>query len=136
MNSKLEGALSGVFSVSDTKEVRFSQGNLQYQASTDTWRFAEHQYDIVGIGYRLTDEGQDCYVGGTVSNSDNKLIFSAYGGWIDLFGWGTGNNPTNISNDKTDYQIFAEWGVNKISNGGNVANAWRAITCENKNFTY
>ena len=42
------GALSGLFSVSATQQVHFSQGNLQYQASTNTWRFAEHQYDYVG----------------------------------------------------------------------------------------
>ncbi|MBQ5532192.1 MAG: Ig-like domain-containing protein, partial [Bacteroidales bacterium] len=31
-------------------KVLFSPGNLQYQASTNTWRFAEHQYDYVGDG--------------------------------------------------------------------------------------
>ena len=35
-----QGALSGLFSVSATQQVRFSQGNLQYQASTQTWKFA------------------------------------------------------------------------------------------------
>ena len=43
-----EGSLSGLFSVSATQQVRFSKGNLQYQASTGTWRFAEHQYDYIG----------------------------------------------------------------------------------------
>ena len=38
-----EGALKGVFSVSSTKKVYFSQGNLQYRASTNTWRFADKQ---------------------------------------------------------------------------------------------
>ena len=38
-----EGAINGVFSVASNKKVYFSQGNLQYQASTRTWRFAEHQ---------------------------------------------------------------------------------------------
>lgn len=38
-----EGALSGLFSVSADKQVYFSKGDLQYQASTDTWRFAENQ---------------------------------------------------------------------------------------------
>lgn len=37
-----EGTLSGLFSVSATKQVRFAKGNLQYRASTNTWRFAEH----------------------------------------------------------------------------------------------
>lgn len=59
------------------KKVRFSPGILQYQASTTTWRFAEHQYDYVG--------------------EDNKNISSTYAGWIDLFGWGASgyNNTTN-----------------------------------------
>lgn len=32
------GAVDGLFSVGGDKRVWFSQGNLQYQASTDTWR--------------------------------------------------------------------------------------------------
>ncbi len=43
-----EGALNGVFSVSADKKVRFAKGNLQYTQSTQTWSFAEHQYDIIG----------------------------------------------------------------------------------------
>lgn len=43
------GAINGLFSVSATQQVYFSQGNLQYQASTNTWRFAENQWDYVGI---------------------------------------------------------------------------------------
>lgn len=122
------GALKGKFSVSATKQVRFSQGNLQYQASTSTWRFAEHQCDVVGIGYGQTDEDAYCYIGGTVQNSDNRQISASYAGWIDLFGWGTGNNPTNTSTDNADYATFTDWGINKISNGGNTANQWRTLT--------
>ena len=41
--------LSHPFSInSGGGKVCFAHGNLQYQASTGTWRFAEHQYDIVG----------------------------------------------------------------------------------------
>ena len=42
-----DGAILAEFSVSDSTKVHFSQGNLQYQASTNTWRFAEHQWDYV-----------------------------------------------------------------------------------------
>ena len=104
----INGALPGAFSVSATHQVHFSQGNLRYRASTNTWRFAEHQYD---------------YVGGANSN-----ISSAYSGWIDLFGWGTGNNPTLASTNDTDYGTFVDWGSNAISNGGNAANQWRTLT--------
>ena len=104
----VNGAIRMPFSVSATKKVYFSQGNLQYQASTDTWRFAEHQYD---------------YIGGA-----NKNISPSYTGWIDLFGWGTGNNPTLATFKDTDYAAFTDWGVNAISNGGNQPNQWRTLT--------
>ncbi len=103
-----DGVLNGLFSVSATKQIRFSQGNLQYQASTNTWRFAEHQYGCIGEG--------------------NNNISSSYSGWIDLFGWGTGNNPTNVSLEYTSYSSFTDWGSNAISNGGNQANIWRTLT--------
>lgn len=98
----------GPFSVSPTTKVMFSPGNLQYQASTKTWRFAEHQWDYIG--------------------EDNQNISDSYTGWIDLFGWGTGNNPTNTSLSNGDFSTFTEWGVNAISNGGNTANQWRTLT--------
>ena len=69
-----------VFSVSDTKKVHFSPGNLQYKAG-EGWRFAEHQYDAIGSW-----------------NTSN---------WVDLFGWGTwgsGKNPLNNSWNYQDYQ--------------------------------
>ena len=103
-----QGALPSLFSVSATQQVYFSQGNLQYQASTQTWRFAEHQYDRVGY--------------------DNSNISATYSGWIDLFSWGTGNNPTNTSTNYASYSTFVDWGVNAVSNGGNQANLWRTLT--------
>ena len=119
-----EGALPGLFSVSATQQVFFSQGNLQYQASTNTWRFAEHQYDYVGT---QTSDGFG-YYGGNVSGSDNRNISSTYSGWIDLFGWGTGSNPTLSSSNQEDYGTFVDWGCNPISNGGNTNNLWRTLT--------
>ena len=97
-----EGALSGKFSISNSEKVCFSQGNLQYQASTSTWRFAEHQYDIIGAA--------------------NANISDTYDGWIDLFGWGTGDDPTKHTTDNNDYSVFTDWGVNRISNGGDAEN--------------
>ena len=47
-NNVPTGAINGLFSVSENSQVYFSQGNLQYQASTHTWRFAENQWDYVG----------------------------------------------------------------------------------------
>ena len=126
----IEGLLPGLFSVSSTRQVHFSQGNLQYQASTNTWRFAEHQYDYVG--------------------ANNSNISSTYSGWIDLFGWGTSGwssgancyQPWSTSNTYSDYftsgsytngltgnYAEADWAWhNPISNGGNAAYQWRTLT--------
>lgn len=125
-----DGALPGLFSISATQQVHFSQGNLQYQASTNTWRFAEHQYDYVG--------------------SANSNISSTYSGWIDLFCWGTSGwnsgancyQPWSTSESNEDYYIGgsytngltgayveADWAWhNAISNGGNVVHQWRILT--------
>ena len=108
------GALGGLFSVSSTKKVYFSKGNLQYCASTNTWRFAENQVDCIG--------------------SDNGNIAPSYSGWIDLFGWGSGDNPTNTSTSSSDYDSFNDWGNNPISNGGNTANQWQTMTKNEWNF--
>lgn len=97
-----DGLLPGKFSVSPAQQVQFSQGNLQYQESTNTWRFAERQYDVFG--------------------SNNNVAIKS-DGWIDMFGWGTGSNPTALEN-----YDFVDWGVNIISNGGKKARSWRTLT--------
>ena len=103
------GSVSGLFTINaDGDQVWFSQGNLQYQASTDTWRFAENQYDYVGSG--------------------NQNVSTTYNGWIDLYMWGTGNNPTLHDNHYSNYSTFVDWGVNAISNGGNQPNTWRTLS--------
>ena len=96
------------FSVSATKTVTFSPGNLQYHPANNEWRFAPSQTDYIGEA--------------------NANISSNYNGWIDLFGWGTGNNPTNVSTDYEDYQTFVDWGVNTI--GNYAPNTWRTFTYE------
>ena len=103
-----EKSLTGKFSVSETQQIVFSIGNLQYKASEDQWRFAEKQYDYVGEG--------------NLDKSDS------YTDWIDLFGWGTGADPTLDSEEASDYLSFTDWGINPISNGGNTANKWRTLT--------
>ena len=131
------GAINGLFSVSDNKQVYFSKGNLQYQASTNTWRFAENQWDYVG--------------------DDNANISSNYSGWIDLFGWGTsgwdsGNtyyHPWDSNNSSgshyghlgqcglTGAYANSDWGVyNPISNGGNTTNTWRTLLKEEWDYVF
>ena len=125
------GILPGLFSVAEGRQVQFSQGNLQYQASTNTWRFASQQYEYVG--------------------EDNENIGANYDGWIDHFCWGTsgwqgsgaaGYQPYSFRINVEDYYVGgsydndligdyanADWGVyNAISNGGNEAGLWRTMT--------
>ena len=105
-NDVPETPIIGLFSINDSTQVCFSPGNLQYQASTDTWRFAENQWDYIGEG--------------------NANISETYDGWIDLFAWGTGDHPTDTSTymEPLVYGTFVDWGVNPISNGNGFANQW------------
>ena len=122
-----EGALSGVFSISGNRKVRFSQGNLQYQASSGTsgtWRFATNQWDYVGA---------NTTPGNVYENNvrcSNSLIGPNYSGWIDLLGWGTNGSGTTLpyANDRDNSHYGVEsggflgdydWGKVTISNGGN-----------------
>lgn len=126
------GASNALFSINYNRKVHFSKGNLQYNASTNTWRFAEHQYDFVG--------------------ANNANISRDYDGWIDLFGWGTSGwnsgatcyHPWsyasvysyyypggNYTNNLTGNYSNADWGVyNRISNGGDNVGMWRTLTKE------
>lgn len=120
------GALPGLFTIDDQgHQVRFSQGNLQY-TTLGVWRFAPEQYEYVG--------------------DDNFSISDIYPKWIDLFGWGTGNNPTLHSEENMDdywthvdwnrrnYQTFVDWGANAIINGSCTSNLWRTLGQQEWNY--
>jgi len=140
------GAIDGKFTINaNGDQIYFSQGNLQYQSSTGSWRFAENQYDYIG--------------------NANSNISPTYEGWIDLFGWGTsgwdngnmyyqpydtenfwdsqigyGYGPTNGTNynyNLTGMYANADWGIyNSINNGGNVPNQWRTLTQPEWNYVF
>ena len=139
------GAINGLFTInSNGDQVFFSQGNLQYRASTYTWRFATNQWDYVGT---QTPDYYG-YVGGTINGSDNQYISNSYSGWIDLFGWGTSGyshgavcyHPYDTYGTNAAYYAYgdiiwdlddktgkADWGYNPIINGGNQENQWRTL---------
>ena len=130
---------ASMFSVSATKKVVFSPGNLQFQAVGctqvnnqnngdlvgGTWRFAEHQWDTIGNNPGNSEE-----------DANKRRTQSA---WIDLFCWATsgwhsngatywtpfrlgasntGYNPGgSLSNSLTGQYARADWGVfNNIYN--------------------
>ncbi len=101
------------FSVSASDKVYFSPGNLQAMpnapGSAAAWRFAPHQYEIIGSNFDYTN-------GFTSANKD----------YMDLFTWsieptfGTGvrwglctENNANVWNDFID-GAYVEWGTNPL----------------------
>lgn len=117
--SRIEGCLSGLFSISPTEQVYFSKGNLQWRKNgasdvDGTWTFAVTQYLVLG------EEDNEARTGTFLK--------------FDLFGWGTGDNPRIATTKTSDYATFVDWGKNPIYNGGNEANLWRTLTA--KEWTY
>ena len=152
------GAINGLFTINSYgDQVYFSKGNLQYKASTNTWRFATNQWDCVGG----TDSNGNSY--GNVSGSSNNNISQTYSGWIDLFGWGTSGyhdltDPSNVNYqpwststafiDNPGYNWYGygpstnmpspnltgssanyDWGVyNTVYSGNVTTSGWRTLT--------
>ena len=106
-------------------QVVFAPANLQYQASTNTWRFAEHQWDYVG--------------------ADNKNMAPDYDGWMDLFGWGTsGYNSSKPYITDADNTLYGD-GVNDIAGtnfdwglyntiGDDAPGTWRCMSYNEWNY--
>lgn len=133
------GLLSGEFSVSPTRKVRFSQGNLMYTG------FGTHAVATGG-----TAEGT--WMFGDVNGNYGDAYSSK---WIGRFPWGTSgwNSGANrylpyqavwadeepqdfmpggdASNNLTGSYAYADWGVyNAIFNGGNQPGLWRTLSAE------
>jgi len=105
------GELPGKFTVNaEGKQVNFSKGNLQYLPVRPAFNFATAQWEV-----RL---------------SANTFVKYTLVNWIDLFGWGTGNDPLDYSTDNADYPAFYEWGENPIMNSSYEAGTWRTLSDE------
>jgi hypothetical protein len=114
----------GVFSVSADKQVTFSPGNLQYTQSTNTWSFAENQWDCIGT---------DNVTGGSVESDPTfgeKKYGDALADKVDLFGWSTSATNFGVSTStdtENDYLgFFVDWGINQI--GASAPYIWRTLT--------
>ena len=151
----------GPFSVSATRQVMFSKGNLQFNAGGGThkcadgttqpglWRFAEYQWDYVG-----NDADGTVYY--NEQKSTHKQMSDSYDGWIDLYAWATSgwNSGASMYQPWSTYQwspnyypgndseadleddfLFADWGVyNKI--GNNAPFTWRTLSYEEWQYLY
>ena len=115
------GAISGKFSVSATKQVYFSKGNLQatYNGTDWTWAFAANQWDYIGNAE------------GNTKVTNTTPFVSGYSGTsttVDLFGWVgassefTGAAQYGITSSYYDYgnnaseALKSDWG-NTIGSG-------------------
>ena len=112
------------FTVAEGKQITFSGGNLQYTQSTQTWAFAEHQYDMLGTDN--VDGGSKSYD----ATYGYDKTGSALADKIDLFGWSgsTGSAKWGIgtSADNSDYSgDFVDWGTN-IGDGS----TWYTLTAD------
>lgn len=122
------------FSVSDTKQVYFSKGNLYaYKGSTDwKWYFQPQQWGYVGNASGNTQ------ITGPMTLSGNYLR-------VDLFCWNGASSPNNcyginVSDTWTDYGNVAgealkhDWGHNVI--GSYAADTWRTLTADEWMFLF
>ena len=127
-NKEIQGI--GVFSVSETKKVTFSPGNLYYDRVTRTWDFFEGQYESLTINnlsspceYPRGDRWfSNLFFEALTDSIDPEMQL---GRKLDLFGWGTGDYPTLVSKDTADYATFYDWGFNKI--GKDNSKDWRTL---------
>ena len=122
--AEVAGVLPGTFSVSATKKVRFSQGNLRAKiasysksvgvATASEWKFAESQYSRIG-------------------NTAGNNSF-AVDSWVDLFSWVgasantdtygliTFTNTTQANHgNKANEALKTDWGEN-------MGTGWRTMT--------
>jgi hypothetical protein len=114
-NFTTSSAPTATFSIGEAKKVAFSLGNLQYHVESDTWCFASSQLEFIG--------------------RKNANIDYSGSGIIDLFGWGTGSNPTTTRATKYgDYDEFVDWGTNKI--GDDAPNTWRTLAVNEWNYIF
>ena len=102
------------FSVSATKQVYFSGGNLRatYTDSGYTWGFAPAQYEIVG-GRIMNSDGEDT---SKALTGNNTIDSQTEGAVVDLFGWSTDEEGSNwgirTSTENADYSgSFKDWGT-------------------------
>ena len=131
----IPGLLKGYFSVSATKKVSFSQGNLQatYNGSSWSWAFAANQWDYIG-------NGGDATVGNELVTKTSPYMSGP--GTVDLFGWvgassiwegvaqygitSSDNEALGITDgfgNVADESLKSDWGTN-------MGDGWRTLTAD------
>lgn len=93
-------------------------GNLQYQPSSGTWKFAEQQYNA--IGRKNASYTSTCWI---------DMFYWATSGWIYQLYEIVRYYDEVTSNELIGDYANADWGIyNAIVNGGNKIGIWRTLT--------
>ncbi|MBE6340899.1 MAG: hypothetical protein E7069_09215 [Bacteroidales bacterium] len=141
----MEGEIEAKYSVSASKKVAFSKGNLQYNYNSKQWSFAEEQYNTVDKTCVNSSTTPKKYEIG--SNKKTDLFWWATSGWnngknvyspLCVYVNNTYNNEYRliaanqtlyVGGDMSSSKPNADWGVyNAITNGENKAGVWRTLT--------
>jgi hypothetical protein len=142
------GAICGKFTINaNGDQVYFSQGNLQYigSAVTPYWKFADHQWDVLGITTGQNSSSQnvdrDLFGWGTSGWNNCNMYYQPYDTehfWDSETGYGYGpTDGTNYNYNLTGNYANADWGVyNAIANGGNMPNLWHTLTYTEWNYVF
>ena len=137
------GMLPGMFSVSDSVQVRFSQGNLQYigSASTPYWKFADQQWELAnGNESSSWSANRDLFGWGTSGWNNGNTYYQPYN--TSWFNEDNGHYLGNLYGPSGQYDLIDEyansdWGIyNSISNGGNQPNRWRTLSIDEWDYVF
>ena len=121
---KSTAPLSGNFSVSSTKKVRFSPGNLQYNSDTQKWQFADYQYGYIGN----TTGNTSVTAAGKADNTGVADLFGWVGAsstWTGVKKYGLTSSETTNSTDgygnSASENLKSDWGTL-------IGSGWRTLT--------
>ena len=121
----VNGKLPGAFSVSASKKVCFSQGNLKYTKSTGKFEFMTNQYDMAetynqNVGDDYANQGVISLVGWATSGISRTGVnaYQPYSTYHDDAYYGT-TSTKSASETLGDY----DWGKN-------MGDGWRTLTAD------
>jgi len=123
---KYTGELEGVFSISATKKVHFSRGNLYYDTKKGTWQFEEKQYQ-----YRTAIA--DNKVGSFYWSKKDSVSFAA--SYSDPSASASDvlftNDPSDATKANSAFTVYGSKGVWRTLTGSS-GGEWDYLLCKRK----
>ncbi|MBQ6068519.1 MAG: hypothetical protein IJK84_03360 [Bacteroidales bacterium] len=117
---KLEFAIvAGLISVSDTQQVRFATGNLQYVRATNSFQFASSQYEVFNVPF---------------ANSDTRNPVITTDPIVDMFYFSEGasnNYGASVLTTSLSTTNFVDWAE---SLGSDNTEGWRTLSAAEWNY--